>query len=169
MAHRMILSAASQQWRCLLIPRTCWLLIIALTAGILSVSCSAPNQTPTLPASTATPVQPTVTPTAAIGPASGFTERVNLDEIAPPGPGRDLVIMNCDYCHSWVCTVRGQRTLDHWVMVEDVHRGRDWVIISDQDWNTLFTYLEKNFNDKNPVPTLPDVFRLAGCTYSPLR
>jgi hypothetical protein len=152
-----------------LISRTLWLLVMALTTGVLAVSCSGLDPLPMLRASTATPLRPTATPTAAIGPASGFTERVNLDEIAPPGPGRDLVIMNCDYCHSWVCTVRGQRTLDHWVMVEDVHLGRGWVILPDQEWNTLFNYLEKNFNDQKPEPVLPPIFALAGCTHSTFR
>lgn len=158
-------------WRCGLSPRTAWFLPLAVMTVLLAASCSGatPTPKPTLRPRTATPVKPTVTPTAASGPVSGYTEKVNLDEIAPSGPGRDLVIMNCDYCHSWICTVRGQRTLDHWVMVEDVHRGRGWVLLSDKDWDTLFIYLETNFDDRHPEPTLPPIFALAGCTHSTFR
>ncbi len=157
-----------------LLYRMSLLLVLVLTAGVLSVSCEVLNPGPqrsnTAPGrSTATQGRPTPTPTLAIGPSSGFTERVNLDEIAPRGRGRDLVIMNCDYCHSWVCAVRGQRTVDHWIMVEDVHLGRGWVILSDEDWNTLFKYLESNFNDEKPEPKLPPAFKDAGCTHSTYR
>jgi hypothetical protein len=94
---------------------------------------------------------------------------VDLDSFAPPGEGRDLVIMNCDYCHSWICALRGQRTLDHWMAVEFNHMERRWVELPDHDWDVLFTYLEKNFNDQKPVPDFPPAFQQAGCTHSSLR
>ena len=151
-------------------------LTLVFAAGAMAVSCAVFNSGPQSPKRAPGPSTvprarstPTPTPTLAAGPESGFTERVNLDEFAPRGRGRDLAIMNCDYCHSWVCAVRGQRTLDHWVMVEDVHRGRGWVILSEDDWDTLFAYLEINFNDQKPQPKLPSAFQQAGCTHSTLR
>lgn len=153
----------------MLIHRTPLFLILVLTAGVLAVSCDAPTSVPTLRPKPATPARATVTPVPASGPVTGFTEKVNLDEFAPPGSGRDLVILNCDYCHSFVCAVRGQRTLDHWMLVEDVHRGRGWVILSDEDWDTLFSYLEQNFNDQKPEPKLPPALQQAGCTHSSFR
>ncbi len=154
-------------------------LVLILSALVLAVSCDlSPAARPRPLASTPTTrptartVRATITPVILPGPAgpsSGFTEKVNLDEFAPPGRGRDLVIMNCDYCHPWVCALRNQRTLDHWQMVEDVHRGREWVLLSDDDWNTLFLYLERNFNDQKPEPNFPPAFQQAGCTHSAYR
>lgn len=152
--------------------------IPVLGALALAVSCSllpadlsrAPADTPTRTSVRAARATTTPTPApTAVGPTSGFTEKVNLDEFSPPGRGRDLVIMNCDYCHPWICALRNQRTLDHWTMVEDVHKGREWVILSDDDWNTLFLYLERNFNDQKPEPDFPPVFQKAGCTHSSYR
>lgn len=159
----------------MLIRRTQFFLLSALFACLLAVSCSisipglasSKTATPTRP--TARPVRTTVTPTPSVGPVSGYTEKVNLDEFSPPGIGRDLVIMNCDYCHSWICTLRGQRTLDHWMAVELNHKARRWVELSDEDWDVLFLYLERNFNDEKPVPNFPPVFQQAGCTHSSLR
>ncbi len=159
MGHRSVLGVRALMRRMILC------LMLVLTAAMFGVSCDAFK--PSRP--TAPRAQPTPTPTLAIGPAFGFTERVDLDAFAPRGRGRDLVIMNCDYCHSWVCAVRGQRTLDHWVMVEDVHLGRGWVILSDEEWNTLFMYLESNFNDREPEPKLPAALKDAGCTHSTYR
>lgn len=139
-------------------------LVPALAAGVLVVSCGGATPQPTLRPNVVAPTQ------ASSGPTSGYTEKVNLDEFSPPGPGRDLLIMNCDSCHPWVCALRGQRTLDHWHMVEDVHtrmstfRGSELIPLSSQDWNTLFSYLEKNFSDQQPEPNLPPAFQQAGCT-----
>lgn len=165
MRHRFVISGRA------LIRRPPLFLIVVLTAGALAVSCEVfyPGPIATPSRSAALRPRPTLTPTLAIGPESGFTERVNLDEFAPRGRGRDLVIMNCDNCHSWVCAIQGQRTFDHWMLVEDVHQGRGWVILSGDDWDTLFRYLENNFNDQKPEPKLPLAFQGAGCTHSSYR
>ena len=156
----------------MLIRRIPALYIFAIAVGMLSVSCNGATLTFAEP--TATPIpsatpKSTAVPTVASVSHGIYTEKVNLDDFAPPGPGRDLVIMNCDYCHSWVCAVRNQRTLDHWVLVENVHSERGWVILSDGDWRTLFNYLEQNFNDQKPEPALPPAFKDAGCTHSTFR
>lgn len=155
-----------------LIRRLPLLLVFLLIGGSLALSCEVIN--PTVPEAVPTSDRPPTprprpTPTVALGPDSGFTERVNLDTIAPRGKGRDLVIMNCDYCHSWICTVRNQRTFDHWMMVEEVHSGRGWVVLNDEDWDTLWRYLEDNFNDQKPEPDVPPAFKDAGCTHSAYR
>ncbi len=146
--------------------RTSFFLILALASGVLTVSCGAGAPAPSPPSNTAIPVRLTPTLTARSGSGAGpiYTEKVNLDAFAPPGSGRDLVIMNCDYCHIWTCAIMGQRTLDHWVMVEDMHRGNNWVDLPDADWNTLFTYLETNFNDQKAEPVLPPILVQHGCT-----
>lgn len=99
----------------------------------------------------------------------GNPTKLNLDAFTPPGPGRDLVIMNCDNCHPWVCAIRGQRTLAHWQYVEDFHRYNWQVVLPDDEWDPLFSYLEKNFNDQKPEPDLPPELQGFGCTLASLR
>src|SRR5512143_881264 len=102
MRHRSVLSDRA------LIHRLPLLLVLVLTGGLMALSCEViyPGVPEAVPTSDRPPTpRPRPTPTLAIGPDSGFTERVNLDTFAPRGKGRDLVIMNCDYCHSWVCAV----------------------------------------------------------------
>lgn len=152
------------------IQRLVIFIISAMALGMLGVSCN--GATLVMGSATLTPgatPKSTAVPTARPAFDGIYTEKVNLDAFAPPSRGRDLVIMNCDYCHSWVCAVRNQRTLDHWVLVENVHSGRGWVLLSDEDWRALFNYLEQNFNDRKPEPNLPPAFKDAGCTHSSYR
>ncbi len=158
-----------------------WLGFLAFVTatGVFAASCNGtlsaplsgpPTETSSLTRPTVRPTRPLGTPTSISGPSFGFTEKVNLDTFSPPGRGRDLLIMNCDNCHPFVCAFRGQRTLGHWQMVEDVHRGRGWGFdIPQDDWDEIFTYLEKNFNDQVPEPTLPSAFQTAGCTQPSIR
>lgn len=74
-----------------------------------------------------------------------------------------MLLNNCTSCHSFVCAVTGQRTVDYWQTVKTGHRERV-SSLSDDDFNALFTYLADNFNDKKPVPALPPELAGLGCS-----
>lgn len=111
------------------------LLAVAFTAA-----CSKPQPPP--PATTASEV-----PAAA--PSS-----VNLKEIFPPGPGRELVLNNCTTCHTFVPIVILQMSKEAWQRNSRDHRERVKAL-SDDDFKTLYDYLARNFNPSRPVPKLP--------------
>ncbi len=152
------------------IQRTVVVLVFAVAAGI-----SVAARTGALPGPSGPEMETRAglalepapgTPTPHVDASPVYTLKVNLDEIGPAGPGRDLTIMNCDYCHSWTCAVRGQRTTNHWRAVAETHKVMSRVILRDDDWTTLFSYLEQNFDDHHPVPALPTVYQDLGCSYA---
>lgn len=143
------------------------------TVTLAPTTAPTPTTMPTLP-STATPTFSTATVIPTAGPAvirattvaastpdSGAPLKLDLDTIFPPGPGRDLVLNNCTVCHTFLRIVVGQRTKDQWEYVRRDMRGRVNQL-SDLDADTLFSYLEANFNDTKPVPKLPDWFLQTG-------
>ncbi len=113
-------------------------------------------------------IQSPVLPTATVNlaPATSTPQprlKVNLDTFAPPSRARDLILENCGTCHSFVCAFRGQRTVEHWQTIK--RDMRDKVSqLSDQDYDTMFAYLEVNFNDQKPEPQLPPEFQQLGCS-----
>ena len=80
--------------------------------------------------------------------------KVNIDEIFPPGRGRDLALNNCTTCHTFVPIVVLQMTKEAWERNGRDHRERVKAL-SDDDFKTLYEYLVANFNPDRPVPTLP--------------
>jgi hypothetical protein len=86
-----------------------------------------------------------------------------MNKIFPPGPGKDLVFSNCTGCHSFVCSIIGQRTADAWNKIKTTHRKRVSAL-SDADFGALFDYLAANFNDQKPVPELPPELAQMGCS-----
>jgi hypothetical protein len=88
-----------------------------------------------------------------------------MDEIFPPGyqTERDLVIFTCGNCHTWVCTVRGQRTVEHWRTVQATHESL-FPALSDEQLELLFDFLAEHFNDTKPEPDLPAELQTLGCT-----
>lgn len=92
--------------------------------------------------------------TPASSPESSGSARVNIDEIFPPGPGRDLVLNNCTSCHTFVPIVILQMTKEAWERNGRDHRERV-TGLSDADFETLYEYVIANFNPDSPVPTLP--------------
>ena len=124
-----------------------------------------PTATPLPP--TPIPEPPTATPElpTATSASESNTRTVNFDEIFPLGheQQRDLVIYSCGSCHSWACTVMGQRPIDHWTTIKATHR--DFVsTMGDEDYDLLFSFLAENFNDTKPVPDLPEALESLGCT-----
>jgi hypothetical protein len=166
--------------------RLFFLLLAALIFATAHAAPSAQSSIPTLSAaSTETPAE-SATPTAAMTPAlpsvpsttqpgdavtpvastsasstpstAGDGQHVDLDAIFPPGPGKDLVLTNCIVCHSIVRIVMGNKSIEHWEYIKGVHRTRV-TQLSSQDLNTLFGYLEVNFDDTHLEPNLPEWFR----------
>lgn len=82
----------------------------------------------------------------------GYT--VDMDEIFPAGEGRELVLNNCQNCHTWVPVVVLQMNEQEWDRWARDHRGRVEAL-SDEEFATLLGYLKANFNPDTPVPDLP--------------
>ena len=80
--------------------------------------------------------------------------KVNLEEIFPPGPGRDLVLENCQNCHTFVPIVVLQMDKDAWQRNSLDHRERVSTL-TDEQFKTLYEYLATNFGPHRPVPKLP--------------
>jgi hypothetical protein len=118
---------------------------LAVANGLLFLAaCSAPAPTPQ-------PAQPAKVTTA---PADTQSAKVNINEIFPPGRGRDLLLNNCTSCHTFVPIVVLQMSKDAWERNSRDHRGRV-AALSDADFKTLYQYLIVNFNPERPVPKLP--------------
>ncbi len=151
--------------------RTHRIFSLAVIAAIIPVvSCAAPV-TPTLapaqsalqiPSPTPSVAQPTAStqptvatavPTKAAAQPTG-TAKINMDEIFPPGPGREAMLDNCTSCHTFVPMVVLQMSQSQWDRNAMDHRDRV-PRMSDGDFKAAYTYLAKNFNPDRPVPKLP--------------
>lgn len=102
-------------------------------------------------APTQTAVQSAV-PTKAAQPTR--TAKLNMDEIFPPGPGREAVLDNCTSCHTIVPIVVLQMSQSQWDRNARDHRDRV-PRMGDADFKAAYAYLAKNFNPERPVPQLP--------------
>jgi hypothetical protein len=80
--------------------------------------------------------------------------KVDLNAIFPEGKGRDLVLNNCQSCHTFVPIVVLQMERDQWTRSSMDHRER-LPTVSDDDFKFLYEYLIANFNPSRPVPELP--------------
>jgi cytochrome c5 len=86
--------------------------------------------------------------------ASSDPVRVDLDAIFPQGPGRDLVLENCQNCHTFVPIVVLQMDKDAWYRNSLDHRDRV-TTLTDEQFKTVYEYLTTNFGPHRPVPRLP--------------
>ncbi len=96
--------------------------------------------------------KPTATSAAATGSTS--TNKIDMNAIFPAGAGRDLVMNNCQNCHTFVPIVVLQMEEAAWTRSSVDHRPRV-TCLSDADFKTLYDYLKANFNPSHPVPALP--------------
>ncbi|MFN7920826.1 MAG: hypothetical protein U0Q16_12050 [Bryobacteraceae bacterium] len=87
--------------------------------------------------------------------AKEAASKVNLDEIFPPGRGRELVLNNCTTCHTFVPIVILRMSKEAWQRNSRDHRGRV-TALSNADFQVLYEYLAANFNPDKPVPKLPN-------------
>ena len=137
-----LLSATSSEFRCAL---------LLATALVLYTSCGGPAPSGG---------QPSQAPTA----ASSEPDRVDLDAIFPPGPGRDLLLNNCQTCHVWVPIVILQMDQNAWRRNSLEHRDRVEAL-SDEDFKVLYDYLSSTFTPARPVPKLPQGLLEAWTSY----
>lgn len=92
---------------------------------------------------------------AAAAPEAGAqSSQVNLEEIFPAGPGRDLVLENCQSCHTFVPIVVLQKDKQAWQHWSVEHRERV-ANLTEEEFKALFEYLSANFGPHRPVPQLP--------------
>ena len=80
-----------------------------------------------------------------------------MNAIFPQGDGRELVLANCTACHGFVRIVLTERTRDEWATVKRSMAPKVSAL-SDDQIDSLFAYLEANFNDTKPAPKLPAWF-----------
>ena len=87
-----------------------------------------------------------------------------LSDILPAGKGLPLLLENCGSCHSTACAVKGQRPKGRWLGLKKDHKERV-AGLSDEEFDTLFSYLSENFNNSKPEPKLtPEMLEMATCT-----
>jgi len=85
---------------------------------------------------------------------AGAVTRVDMNAIFPQGDGRDLVLNNCQNCHTFVPIVVLQMDAAGWTRSSVDHRARV-SSLSDGEFERIYTYLKANFNPQRPVPRLP--------------
>jgi mono/diheme cytochrome c family protein len=132
-------------------PPIAWLLVLLAVALTAAAGCGG---------SASSDPQPEVPPVA----AKYTPTRVDLDAIFPPGPGRDLVLNNCQSCHVWVPIVILQMDKNAWHRNSVEHRGRVEAL-SDEDFETLYEYVSSTFTPERPVPELPAALLETWTTY----
>lgn len=117
------------------------LAVSLLAAVFLAAGCDSPS--------------PAKAPPSKDDPAKPApTQTVNLEEIFPPGPGRELVLNNCQSCHVWVPIVILRMDKNAWHRNSMEHRDRVKAL-SDAEFKTLYNYLTTTFTPDRPIPKLP--------------
>ena len=89
---------------------------------------------------------------------------IDMDAIFPEGPGRNILLNNCQSCHTWAPVVLLGMNEDEWNRWRQDHRQRVPGIPDDQ-FEILFDYLVTNFNPNTPVPDLPPAMLESWTTY----
>ena len=102
-------------------------------------------------------------PVSDTNPGSG-PMKVDLAKIFPPGNGRDLVLANCQNCHTFAPIVLLQMDHDAWHRNSLDHRERV-TTLTDEEFATLYDYLATNFGPDHPVPELPKEFLKSWTSY----
>lgn len=128
-------------------PRMFWVVVIA--AGLMVSSCAAPAAPAAVPTTLGMKVASVDKASQPSGP-----DKLPMEEIFPPGNGRDLVLNNCLSCHSIIRIVWGPRTEGEWQGVKLRHRDRVRAL-NDDNFVALFAYLGENFSPDKPYPRLP--------------
>lgn len=124
-----------------------------LVASALTLAAACGGQTPT---GAQESEKPAVTANEPV--------KVNMNEIFPPGPGRDLVLDNCQSCHPWVPIVILRMDKAAWNRNSLEHRERVKGL-RDKEFKILYDYLSSTFTPDRPVPKLPPELLEAWTTY----
>lgn len=124
-----------------------------LVASVLTLAAACGGPVPTAAQESGKPAATASQPT-----------KVNMDEIFPPGPGRDLVLNNCQSCHVWVPIVILQMDKAAWYRNSLEHRERVKGL-RDEEFKILYDYLSSTFTPERPVPKLPPELLEAWTSY----
>ena len=92
------------------------------------------------------------------------TVMLDMDTIFPPGPGRELVLNNCQTCHAFTPIVVLRMDESQWIRNSLEHRNRVEVL-SDEEFRLMYDYLIATFNPDRPVPKLPPALLEAWTSY----
>lgn len=122
---------------------------VAIAVGLIVSSCAAPATPTAAPTTLGVKMAAAEKASQTSGP-----DKLPMEEIFPPGNGRELVLNNCLSCHSIIRIVWGPRTEGEWQGVRLRHRERVRAL-NDDNFNTLFAYLRENFSPDKPYPRLP--------------
>lgn len=136
-----------------------WTVLLSVGLAVL-VGCE--GGAPAAESGGVTSGQPEATDVVSVSSTGQMT--VDMDAIFPAGEGRDLVLNNCQSCHTWVPIVVLQMNEDEWNRWGMDHRQRV-PGISDEEFETLKSYLIANFNPNSEVPELPPVLLESWTTY----
>lgn len=100
---------------------------------------------------------------AATSEAAEADRPETIADLFPDGEGKTLVLNNCTSCHAVACSAMGQRTPARWSSLAEGHRDR-LPGLAEEDFETIFAYLQENFDDTQPEPEIPQAFLQRGCT-----
>lgn len=129
-----------------------WFLVVLVTSGVLAALILGACQN--LPTTIVPTVQSTGPTEVTKPPPGGEPTQLNLDEIFPPGEGRDLVLQNCGNCHGIGPIVVLQMSRGEWERNARTHKDRLGGL-SDQEFTTVYEYVIANFNPDRPIPEVP--------------
>lgn len=88
----------------------------------------------------------------------------NIRDVFPEGPGRELVLDNCQSCHVLVPILVLRMDEASWYRNSLEHRERVEAL-GDEDFNILYDYLTSTFTPDRPIPKLPAALLDTWTTY----
>ena len=147
-----------------------WILSLATIGGVLLTACSgtAEQQSGALAQTGGVGAAAAAAPTAAAKPSdgtpdqsnppaksSGATTELNMDELFPPGEGRELVLQYCTNCHTITPILLTRFDADGWKSHRANHQSRV-PGLTDAQADILWAYLTEHFNPSRPIPELPE-------------
>ncbi len=96
--------------------------------------------------------------------APAETARFNIRDVLPAGPGRELVLNNCQSCHVLVPILVLRMDAAAWYRNSLEHRERVEAL-GDEEFEILYDYLSSEFTPDRPVPKLPAALLDTWTTY----
>lgn len=109
-------------------------------------------------------IQPSLQEPPAIEEAVQDWSAFNINDVFPEGAGRDLVLDNCQSCHVLVPILVLPLDEAAWYRSSLEHRERVEGL-TDNEFETLYQYLESNFTPDRPTPELPPALLDSWTTY----
>ena len=125
--------------------------VFALAAATLLASCGEPPPAAEPESETASEPVPEARP-------------FNIRDVFPDGPGRELVLENCQSCHVLVPILVLRMDEAAWYRSGIEHRERVEGL-TDQEFEILYDYLTSEFPPDRPIPTLPPALLDTWTTY----